>query len=157
MPGGDRTGPLGMGPMTGRAAGFCAGYPVPGYMNPARGRGGWPFGGWGWFGRGRGRPVDQRFGRAAKFIMHDSVTKDLQVVDKSQGVEVALAAVRRSISFCRQLNMPALGVVENMSGFVCSKCGQRTEIFASGGGERLAREMRRREMEDRAKWRAPCA
>jgi len=35
MPGGDRTGPAGMGPMTGRAAGYCAGYNVPGYMNPA--------------------------------------------------------------------------------------------------------------------------
>ena len=46
MPHGDRTGPAGMGPMTGRAAGFCAGYPVPGYMNPVGGRGYW--------GRGRG-------------------------------------------------------------------------------------------------------
>jgi len=34
MPGGDRTGPMGLGPMTGRAAGYCAGYPVPGFMNP---------------------------------------------------------------------------------------------------------------------------
>jgi hypothetical protein len=51
MPGGDRTGPAGMGPMTGRAAGFCAGYPVPGYMNPVGGRGNW---GWG-RGGGRGR------------------------------------------------------------------------------------------------------
>ena len=34
MPRGDRTGPAGFGPMTGRAAGFCAGYPLPGYMNP---------------------------------------------------------------------------------------------------------------------------
>jgi len=40
MPGGDRTGPAGMGPMTGRAAGYCAGYPVPGYMNPAGARAG---------------------------------------------------------------------------------------------------------------------
>lgn len=47
MPGGDRTGPMGMGPMTGRAAGFCAGYPVAGAMNPIAGR---PFG----VGRGRG-------------------------------------------------------------------------------------------------------
>jgi len=39
MPGGDRTGPQGMGPMTGRGAGYCAGFPVPGYMNPAGGRG----------------------------------------------------------------------------------------------------------------------
>ncbi len=51
MPGGDGTGPGGMGPMTGRAAGYCAGYPVPGFMNPIPGRG---FGGWG-RGGGRGR------------------------------------------------------------------------------------------------------
>ncbi|MBN1125682.1 MAG: DUF5320 domain-containing protein [Sedimentisphaerales bacterium] len=38
MPFGDGTGPGGFGPMTGRAAGFCAGYPVPGYINPAVGR-----------------------------------------------------------------------------------------------------------------------
>lgn len=48
MPGGDGTGPAGMGPMTGRAAGFCAGYAVPGYANPMFGRG---IG----FGRGGGR------------------------------------------------------------------------------------------------------
>ena len=52
MPFGDGTGPAGLGPMTGRAAGYCAGYPVPGYMNPVPGRGFWGRGG-GW-GRGRG-------------------------------------------------------------------------------------------------------
>jgi hypothetical protein len=49
MPGGDRTGPMGEGPMTGRAAGYCAGYPEPGYASPVPGRGigfGWG-GGWG--------------------------------------------------------------------------------------------------------------
>jgi hypothetical protein len=50
MPFGDGTGPMGMGPMTGRAAGYCAGYGVPGYMNPGFGRGS----GRGYFGRGRG-------------------------------------------------------------------------------------------------------
>jgi len=49
MPGGDGTGPVGMGPMTGRAAGYCAGYGMPGYANPG-GRGFWGRGG----GRGRG-------------------------------------------------------------------------------------------------------
>ena len=39
MPRGDGTGPAGLGPMTGRAAGYCAGYPVPGFMNPIGGRG----------------------------------------------------------------------------------------------------------------------
>ena len=55
MPRGDGTGPGGMGPMTGRGAGYCAGYSVPGYMNPYGGRypgGGRAFGGG--FGRGRG-------------------------------------------------------------------------------------------------------
>ncbi len=50
MPGGDGTGPGGMGPMTGRAAGYCAGYSVPGFMNPIPGQGSWGWGrggGWG--------------------------------------------------------------------------------------------------------------
>jgi hypothetical protein len=57
MPAGDGTGPMGMGPMTGRGAGFCAGYGVPGYMNPVPGRGfGTGFGrGRGFWGRGGGR------------------------------------------------------------------------------------------------------
>lgn len=48
MPGGDRTGPRGAGPMSGKAAGYCAGYPVPGYVNSV---GGYGRGGRGW-GRG---------------------------------------------------------------------------------------------------------
>ena len=56
MPRGDGTGPMGSGPMTGRAAGFCAGYATPGYMNPVGGRG---FG----FGLGRGRGFGRGWGR----------------------------------------------------------------------------------------------
>ncbi len=63
MPGGDRTGPGGMGSMTGRAAGYCAGYSVPGYANPVGGRMG--FGGGGGFGRGRG--WGRGFGRGRGF------------------------------------------------------------------------------------------
>jgi len=56
MPRGDGTGPAGFGPMTGRAAGYCAGYAVPGFLNPVYGRG---FGaGWG---RGGGRGWRYRF------------------------------------------------------------------------------------------------
>ncbi|MBN1358689.1 DUF5320 domain-containing protein [Candidatus Bathyarchaeota archaeon] len=56
MPRGDKTGPYGAGPMTGRAAGYCAGYSVPGYMNPRRGYGRGFGRGWGrGFGRGWGR------------------------------------------------------------------------------------------------------
>jgi Mrp family chromosome partitioning ATPase len=56
--------------------------------------------------------------------------------------EVALASVRKSITFCRQLSLRVLGVVENMSGFICPHCGAKTEIFLAGGGERMAREMK---------------
>jgi len=55
MPLGDRTGPAGLGPMTGRGAGYCAGYSVPGYMNPIPGRGFFGRGRGGGFGRGGGR------------------------------------------------------------------------------------------------------
>ncbi|MDD4103238.1 MAG: DUF5320 domain-containing protein [Kiritimatiellae bacterium] len=60
MPGGNGTGPLGAGPMTGRAAGYCACNGAPGYMNPAGGR----FGGG--FGRGRGGMGGGGFGRGCK-------------------------------------------------------------------------------------------
>jgi len=56
--------------------------------------------------------------------------------------EVALSAVRKCISFCRKLELRVLGVVENMSGFVCPHCGLRTDIFLSDGGRRMAEEMR---------------
>ncbi len=59
MPRGDGTGPRGLGPMTGRAAGYCAGYSVPGYMNPSGGRLGMGFG----YGRGLGRGMGRGYGR----------------------------------------------------------------------------------------------
>jgi ATP-binding protein involved in chromosome partitioning len=55
--------------------------------------------------------------------------------------EVALSDVRKSITFCRSLNLPVLGVLENMSGFVCPRCGARTDIFKAGGGENMAISM----------------
>jgi hypothetical protein len=60
MPGGNGTGPMGMGSMTGRAAGYCAGYPIPGHTNPISGRG---FGSGG--GRGWGRGFRSGWGRRA--------------------------------------------------------------------------------------------
>ena len=65
MPRGDGTGPMGQGPMTGRAAGYCAGYSVPGYMNPIPGRG---FFGWrgGFYGRGGGRGAGRGGGRGRR-------------------------------------------------------------------------------------------
>jgi Mrp family chromosome partitioning ATPase len=54
--------------------------------------------------------------------------------------DVAVDDVRRSITFCRQLGNPILGIVENLSGFACPDCGAVHHIFSTGGGERLAEE-----------------
>ncbi len=54
--------------------------------------------------------------------------------------KVALSDVRKSITFCREINVPILGIVENMSGFVCPKCGEVVDVFKSGGAEKLAKE-----------------
>jgi len=51
------------------------------------------------------------------------------------------SVVKKAISFAERLNMPVIGVVENMSGFVCPHCGWKTEIFESGGGKKMAEEM----------------
>jgi len=52
--------------------------------------------------------------------------------------EVALADVRKSIHFCKTVEMTILGLVENMSGFTCPHCGKEIELFGTGGGERTA-------------------
>ncbi|MPN64154.1 Iron-sulfur cluster carrier protein [bioreactor metagenome] len=52
--------------------------------------------------------------------------------------EVALADCRKCLDFCRRLEIPVTGIVENMSGFVCPDCSARHELFGTGGGARLA-------------------
>jgi Mrp family chromosome partitioning ATPase len=54
--------------------------------------------------------------------------------------DVALVSVRKSIKFAKMLNMQVLGVIENMSGFVCPHCGKNTDLFKTGGGEKAARD-----------------
>jgi len=56
--------------------------------------------------------------------------------------EVALSNVRKGITFCRNLNVDVLGVIENMSRFICLQCGHKTDIFKTGGGEKMAEEMK---------------
>ncbi len=71
-----------------------------------------------------------------------------QLIEKLDGAvivttpqKVAAVDVRKSITFCRQLHVPVLGVVENMCGFVCPKCGHRTQILPSGAGNQIAKDM----------------
>ncbi len=71
-----------------------------------------------------------------------------QLIPESDGAvivtmpqDLSLQDVRKSINFCRQLKIPVLGVIENMSGLVCPHCGKMIEVFKSGGGEAMAKEM----------------
>lgn len=106
MPGGDRTGPMGMGPMTGRGFGFCAGFGRPGYQSGGFGRG---MGLGRGFGRGRGMGWGRSFGwRSAgaypvpyapyrSFPTGTEVREDLEsyrdeLKSELQGVEEELAA-----------------------------------------------------------------
>jgi ATP-binding protein involved in chromosome partitioning len=61
------------------------------------------------------------------------------VVTTPQGVSVS--DVTKAVGMFRQLNIPVLGVIENMSYFVCGHCQERTEIFGNGGGRKMAEAM----------------
>ncbi len=65
---------------------------------------------------------------------------DAQAIIVTTPQEVSLADVRKSITFCRQVQMDIVGLVENMSGFVCPHCGKEVDIFKTGGGEKTAQE-----------------
>lgn len=55
--------------------------------------------------------------------------------------QLSSSIVKKAVTFAEHLNMQTIGVVENMSGFVCPHCGKKTEIFGSGGGERMAQQV----------------
>ena len=65
---------------------------------------------------------------------------DAKAVIVTTPQEISLADVRKSISFCHTVKMDILGMVENMSGYICPHCGEEAELFGSGGGERTAKE-----------------
>jgi ATP-binding protein involved in chromosome partitioning len=73
----------------------------------------------------------------------------MQLIPEMDGViivtipsEVSQKVVKKAVTFARELNIPIIGIVENMSGFVCPKCGNETHIFNVGGGQKIAEEMK---------------
>lgn len=78
----------------------------------------------------------------------DEALSIVQLMPKADGMiivttpqDVALLDSRKSLTFAAETNIPIIGIVENMSGFVCPHCGEVTYIFKSGGGEDAAREL----------------
>ena len=69
-----------------------------------------------------------------------TVPGDKMAVIVTTPQEVALADCRKCVDFCRQVNVPVAGIVENMSYFICPDCSKKHELFLSGGGAKLAEE-----------------
>ncbi|MBE0513271.1 Mrp/NBP35 family ATP-binding protein [Candidatus Bathyarchaeota archaeon] len=73
----------------------------------------------------------------------------MQLIPEMDGVvivtipsEVSQIVVKKAVTFSRQLNIPVIGIIENMSGFVCPKCGAEIEIFKVGGGKKIAEDLK---------------
>jgi Mrp family chromosome partitioning ATPase len=56
--------------------------------------------------------------------------------------DVALVSVRKSINFVKKMNMPIVGIIENMSGFTCPNCNETIDIFKTGGGLKASKDFR---------------
>ncbi|CAK9439504.1 uncharacterized protein LODBEIA_P36040 [Lodderomyces beijingensis] len=79
---------------------------------------------------------------------HIAIAEELRYAQPIDGAiivttpqQVATADVRKEINFCRKVNFEILGIVENMSGFICPHCSECTNIFSSGGGRELAQSL----------------
>jgi ATP-binding protein involved in chromosome partitioning len=55
--------------------------------------------------------------------------------------EVSQIVVKKAITFAKQLGVPVIGIIENMSGFVCPECGAKLDIFKTGGGKKIAKDL----------------
>ena len=71
----------------------------------------------------------------------------IQLLGKADGAivvtmpqQLAVADVKKCITFCKQLNLTVMGIIENMSGFVCPHCNQSTDIFKGDGGRQMAKD-----------------
>jgi Mrp family chromosome partitioning ATPase len=78
----------------------------------------------------------------------DEALSIVQLIPKADGMvivttpqQVALLDSRKSVGFAAEAKIPIIGIIENMSGFVCPHCGEVTDIFKTGGGEATAKEM----------------
>jgi ATP-binding protein involved in chromosome partitioning len=72
----------------------------------------------------------------------------IQLIPEMDGVvivtipsEVSQIVVKKAVTFARKLGAPIIGIIENMSGFVCPKCGTEVNIFRSGGGRKIAEDL----------------
>ena len=79
----------------------------------------------------------------------DEALSIMQLIPEMDGVvivtipsEVSQIVVKKAVTFSRKLNIPVIGIIENMSGFVCPKCGAEINIFKVGGGKKIAEDLK---------------
>jgi ATP-binding protein involved in chromosome partitioning len=72
----------------------------------------------------------------------------MQLIPEMDGVvivtipsEVSQIVVKKAVTFSKKLNIPVIGIIENMSGFVCPKCRTEINIFKVGGGQKIAEDL----------------
>jgi len=72
----------------------------------------------------------------------------MQLIPEMDGVvivtipsEVSQIVVKKAVTFARQLKIPVIGIIENMSGLICPTCGTEINLFKTGGGQKIAEEM----------------
>jgi len=84
--------------------------------------------------------VDSPPGTGDEPLTVAQLVKDAKAIIVTTPQEVALADIRKSISFCRTVKMEIFGLIENMSGFECPHCNKMVDLFGTGGGEKTAKE-----------------
>ncbi|ODV85301.1 hypothetical protein CANARDRAFT_199066 [[Candida] arabinofermentans NRRL YB-2248] len=79
---------------------------------------------------------------------HIAIAEELRYCNNVDGAVIvttpqliSINDVKKEINFCTKVNFKVLGIIENMSGFICPYCDECTNIFSSGGGENLAKEL----------------
>jgi ATP-binding protein involved in chromosome partitioning len=84
--------------------------------------------------------VDSPPGTGDEPLTVAQLVRDAKAIIVTTPQEVALADIRKSISFCRTVKMEIFGLIENMSGFECPHCNKMVDLFGTGGGEKTAKE-----------------
>ncbi len=82
--------------------------------------------------------IDSPPGTGDEPISVAQLIPDAKAVIVTQPQDISLADIRKAITFCKQVEMEAIGIIENMSGLICPYCGKKIYIFKSGGGEKTA-------------------
>ena len=97
---------------------------------------------------GRERSTRRRKRRHLPPGTGDEPLSIMQLLPEMNGVvivtipsEVSQIVVKKAVTFSRKLNIPVIGIIENMNGFVCPKCRAKINIFKAGGGKKIAKDL----------------